>query len=148
MGSRSSGSESDAESRDIDVEKANRSNNGSAIASEPKHPEIRPEGLQQWVLQHHKENIIKEIDGDHLENQIWDFIVSWLLPTGIARKLLSNINGSKMSDSGPIFRISFAELQRMRMRKLEVQLIKHAVHMAKFGVEPQGWENDLATYGT
>lgn len=43
-------------------------------------------------------------------------------------------------------RVSFAEMQRMRLRKLQIKLIQHAVEMRSSGMEPNGWESDLAEY--
>ncbi len=45
------------------------------------------------------------------------------------------------------FRISFAELQRMHLRKLQCKLVKHVVDMRFNRVEPQNWEADLRQYG-
>ncbi len=47
----------------------------------------------------------------------------------------------------PRFRVSFAELQRMKMRKLQVKLVKNAVDMCETGSEPKDWEDNLSKYG-
>ncbi|KAJ4397391.1 hypothetical protein N0V93_001617 [Gnomoniopsis smithogilvyi] len=110
-------------------------------------PFLEGRPLKEWVLQHHQTNVVKELDGERLENPILDLIVRWILPAGVARLFLSSkLLDQKWSKSGRLFRISFAELQRLHMRKLQVQVIKHAVHISKFGTEPRGWEEDLATY--
>ncbi|KAI1858394.1 uncharacterized protein JN550_012678 [Neoarthrinium moseri] len=44
------------------------------------------------------------------------------------------------------FRINLAELQRMRLRKLQCKLVKHVAHMKKTGGEPKDWEEDLEAY--
>lgn len=44
------------------------------------------------------------------------------------------------------FRVSFAEMQRMRLRKLQIKLVEHAVVMKSSGMEPDDWEADLAEY--
>lgn len=43
-------------------------------------------------------------------------------------------------------RVSFAEMQRMHLRKLQIKLVQHAVAMRSSGKEPDGWESDLAGY--
>lgn len=45
-----------------------------------------------------------------------------------------------------IFRVSFAEMQRMNLRKLQIKLVKHAVTMSHTGDESPDWEKDLAAY--
>lgn len=44
------------------------------------------------------------------------------------------------------YRISFAELQRMHLRKIQSKLINHAVHMRITKRESRDWESDLAQY--
>jgi hypothetical protein len=44
------------------------------------------------------------------------------------------------------FRISFAELQRMHMRKLQCKLLQHVVEMYHKGDETTGWEAALKDY--
>ncbi|KUI57891.1 hypothetical protein VP1G_10993 [Cytospora mali] len=47
----------------------------------------------------------------------------------------------------PLFRISFAEMQRMHLRKAQIKLIKHAVDMRVTNQETSpDWEKDLADY--
>lgn len=48
----------------------------------------------------------------------------------------------------PRYRVSFAEMQRMHLRKLQIKLVKHAVYMYKDGREAENstWEKDLAEY--
>jgi hypothetical protein len=41
------------------------------------------------------------------------------------------------------YRVNFAELQRMHMRKLQVKLIQHTVTMNSGKVESEGREDDL-----
>lgn len=44
------------------------------------------------------------------------------------------------------FRVSFAELQRMRLRKLQVLLVKDAVDMRYGLAEASEWEEHLRDY--
>lgn len=44
------------------------------------------------------------------------------------------------------FRISFAEVQRMKIRKLQCQLVRHVVKMRYDGHESPGWEDTLEQY--
>lgn len=44
------------------------------------------------------------------------------------------------------FRVHFAEMQRMHMRKVQVKLIKHGVEMRATNRESPGWEEDLKQY--
>lgn len=45
-----------------------------------------------------------------------------------------------------IHRVSFVEMQRMHLRKLQIKLIKHAVEMYHTRNETEAWETDLAAY--
>lgn len=45
-----------------------------------------------------------------------------------------------------IYRVSFVELQRMHLRKLQIKLVKHAVDMYHTRNETETWEADLAAY--
>lgn len=48
-----------------------------------------------------------------------------------------------------IFRVNFADMQRIHLRKLQVRLVTHAVHMHERKSEPEAdWEQDLADYST
>ena len=44
------------------------------------------------------------------------------------------------------FRVSFAEVQRMRIRKLQCQMVRHVVEMRVKGQESDGWEDTLEKY--
>jgi hypothetical protein len=50
-------------------------------------------------------------------------------------------------DDVPRYRISFAELQRMRLRKLQCQLVKDVMEMYSSNEEVKGWEERLQEYG-
>ena len=42
--------------------------------------------------------------------------------------------------------VSFAELQRMRLRKLQITLVRHAIRMHYSNKESEGWEETLQQY--
>ncbi|KAH6856257.1 hypothetical protein B0I37DRAFT_389588 [Chaetomium sp. MPI-CAGE-AT-0009] len=54
--------------------------------------------------------------------------------------------GSPNSEPHKSYRISFAELQRMHLRKLQCKLVKHVVDMRFRNKEPGDWEADLQAY--
>ncbi|KAI0163249.1 hypothetical protein BJ166DRAFT_289475 [Pestalotiopsis sp. NC0098] len=45
-----------------------------------------------------------------------------------------------------LFEVSFAEMQRMKLRKLQHQLVGHAVSIHYDEIEPDTWEHDLKEY--
>ncbi|KAM7201626.1 hypothetical protein V8F33_003175, partial [Rhypophila sp. PSN 637] len=55
-------------------------------------------------------------------------------------------NAAAASGDGKRFRISFAEVQRMKIRKLQCQLVRHVVKMRLDGHESPGWEDTLEKY--
>ena len=60
--------------------------------------------------------------------------------------LITELNPSPSGER--LFRISFEEMQRMHLRKIQVRLIKHAVDMRATNRDSSpGWEKDLAEYG-
>ncbi|KAI8246015.1 UDP-glucose 4-epimerase [Colletotrichum sp. SAR 10_77] len=70
---------------------------------------------------------------------------------GVSTKLREIQYGRKSdptpsSEDGMRFRISFAEVQRMRIRKLQCQLVRHVVKMRLNGSESPGWEQTLEQY--
>jgi hypothetical protein len=50
------------------------------------------------------------------------------------------------SDQKRYMQVSFAELQRMRLRKLQIKLVRHAVRMRYSNKESEGWEETLQQY--
>ncbi|KAM7203810.1 hypothetical protein V8F20_003816 [Naviculisporaceae sp. PSN 640] len=53
---------------------------------------------------------------------------------------------TKMPLDNKRFRINFAEVQRMKIRKLQCQLVRHVVNMRYDGHESPGWEDTLEQY--
>lgn len=69
----------------------------------------------------------------------------WLQTTKMKDSKSQSYNRKNPDDS---FRLSIAEMQRMRLRKLQGKLIKHAAQLQFEGTEPYEWEADLQQYST
>ncbi|KAJ8130687.1 hypothetical protein O1611_g2940 [Lasiodiplodia mahajangana] len=96
-----------------------------------------------WAFRHHKANILQPI------HKRKTYTVPWIrFPWGRALKVQNESNPSKWRrpNEDSDFRINLAELQRMRLRKLQCKLVEHVGYMRKFDKEPPEWENDLDTY--
>lgn len=79
-----------------------------------------------WVVDRHLSNIIMNLEEK---------------PSGKAAEARREIGDDP-------FRISFAELQRMRLRILQCKLVGHAVDLRfRQGKNSAGWDNDLRDYG-
>ncbi|KAK8122939.1 hypothetical protein PG984_011609 [Apiospora sp. TS-2023a] len=52
----------------------------------------------------------------------------------------------KRKNPNDSFRLSLAEMQRMRLRNLQGKLVKHAAQLQFEGTEPKEWEFDLQQY--
>ncbi|CAN8104429.1 unnamed protein product [Discula destructiva] len=99
-----------------------------------------------WVVDHHLRNLIEEV------------VPPEEIPTrDLRRRILNRVRRIKGKsyqnkrldkNKAPVrtFRVSFAELQRMHLRKLQIRLVKHAVNMYGTKSESDGWEKDLAAY--
>lgn len=92
-----------------------------------------------WVLDHHKDGLVLELEEPH---SIFDHI---------RERTSNNQDPETASTSSGVwktrrFRISFAELQSMHLRKLQSKLAKHAIDMRYSKVETEGWETDLESY--
>lgn len=121
-----------------------------------------------WVLKHHRNNLVVELTPPKIS-----FIESTLSP--VLKKIREIKEGRKRPDVAPRtssgdamttttttatnttptyapsgdgrrFRISFAEVQRMRIRKLQCELVRHVVNMRREGHESAGWEEALKEY--
>ncbi|KAI1175135.1 hypothetical protein F4777DRAFT_598744 [Nemania sp. FL0916] len=96
-----------------------------------------------WAVRHHKENFIQNIREKPPSNSI--LLGHWnRRPDHKSRRKASR--GWKRVDDEKDFRISLAELQRMRLRKIQGQLVKHVAHMKLTDAESENWEGDLETY--
>ncbi|KAN0098876.1 hypothetical protein V8E51_014539 [Hyaloscypha variabilis] len=82
-----------------------------------------------WVLNHHKENFILElIDPDMKKSETKD---------------VENPSISAANWSSRRFRVNFAQLNHMRMRKLQSRLVNDVVNMCFTSTEPAQWEETL-----
>jgi hypothetical protein len=63
------------------------------------------------------------------------------------RSIADNRQGTKMATK-PSLKVSIAALHRMRMRKLQGQLVQQVLHMRYKTTEPKGWEYSLEKYST
>lgn len=90
---------------------------------------LDPENPGQWVIDHHKHGLIEELKPP-TSNFLW--------------RIFNTRNKVRRLDRR--FRISFAELQRMRIRKLQCQLVEDVIQMRKNGSEPDDWETTLDHY--
>ncbi|KAF7593645.1 hypothetical protein BBP40_011050 [Aspergillus hancockii] len=91
------------------------------IPLDPKEPEL-------WAINHHRPNLIAE-----LVPPTETYLQRWL-------------GAKNLASPERRFRISFAELQRMRVRKLQCILTKHVIKMRSDGLEPPSWEDTLDKY--
>jgi len=101
-----------------------------------------------WVVDHHLRSLIVAIgpfkSPSHEEFSRWQSAVSCMKtvfgkpPQGPRR----NVDDREE----PAYRISFAEMQRMHLRKLQIGLVNHAVTMYSKKDESTDWEKDLAAY--
>ncbi|TGJ78408.1 hypothetical protein E0Z10_g10359 [Xylaria hypoxylon] len=96
-----------------------------------------------WAISHHKSNLVQNIKKSPTSKSIF----SGLWKRGQDPKSQSKTSKEwQRPDQDNDLRVSFAELQRMRLRKLQCKLVKHVAHMKTTGEEPENWENDLETY--
>ena len=84
-----------------------------------------------WVLNHHKDNFILELKDPETKKSEGD---------------VENPSTRAASWSSRRFRVNFAQLQNMRMRKLQSRLVKDAVNMYFTSKEPEQWEETLQQY--
>ncbi|KAK3296387.1 uncharacterized protein B0H64DRAFT_169180 [Chaetomium fimeti] len=89
------------------------------------------ENQGKWAVEHHHKGLIHEVVGARKKSKQW----------------LNGLLG--ITEPAPrerIFRVSFAEMQRLKLRKLQVKLVDHAIDMTTLNQESAGWERDLAQY--
>jgi hypothetical protein len=105
--------------------------------------ELHAEEPGPWVVDHHLSALVLEIvppPGERFQQRV----ISWL-----RAKMGKSHQANRIDEDGnaeQTFRVSFAEMQRMHLRKLQVGLVKHAVTMYTTKDETQDWEKDLAAY--
>jgi hypothetical protein len=80
---------------------------------------------KRWTIDHHRSNIIEHV----------------LAGTSQGTETASNLGKQPWS-----YRINFVELQRIRLRQLQRELVGHAVDIYFNIEEPEGWESKLRDY--
>jgi hypothetical protein len=83
----------------------------------------------RWVVDHHRDELIREVVGAERKSTRW------------FKRLLGITEPA--DDAARIFRVSFAELQRMKLRQLQIRLVNHAVSMSRSDQEPEGWQERI-----
>ncbi|KAK3327037.1 hypothetical protein B0T19DRAFT_474898 [Cercophora scortea] len=119
-----------------------------AQATDARDEEALPEDTTAWIIRHHK--LIHAI-----KRQRPSFLSERLLhgrkPSRTTEdewteQLKNNLYWHR-SDNERGFRINLAELQRVRLRKLQSRLVRHVLKMTyKSQEEPEDWEKDLQEY--
>lgn len=79
----------------------------------------------KWILKHERDNLIR----------------TRVLPKS-GRKEYERYFGN-----GSHYQVDVAILQSIHLRKLQCKLVNHAVNMRFYDMEPDGWENDLESFG-
>ncbi|RYP70499.1 hypothetical protein DL771_005436 [Monosporascus sp. 5C6A] len=101
-----------------------------------------------WVISHHAGGLINSIVKKR--SPYSDFFDRWKRGRKVGGLEMEGSEKQEKQwerpDENNDFRISFAELQRMRLRKLQCKLVKHVSDIKKTGRESAGWEEDLETY--
>ncbi|KAF9876553.1 putative SAM dependent methyltransferase [Colletotrichum karsti] len=103
-----------------------------------------------WVIDHHRDNLIIELDEPQVGvfssafQAFWGRV--WGMRGGRKETLLPSSSVSSTSTDKKRFQINFAEVQRMRIRKLQCELVRHVVEMRTDGSESSGWEETLEKY--
>ncbi|KAF4921772.1 hypothetical protein CGCVW01_v005749 [Colletotrichum viniferum] len=99
----------------------------------------------EWAINHHLRGLIEELE--HETSSIWSKL------NKLGTKIQEIQHGKKeqpalqsTSEDGRRFRISFAEVQRMRIRKLQCELVRHVAKMRLQRKESPGWEQSLEQY--
>jgi hypothetical protein len=89
------------------------------------------ENQGKWAVEHHRQGLIHEVVGARRKSK---------------QRLNRFLGITEPAPRERIFRVSFAEMQRLKLRKLQVKLVDHAVDMLTSNREPDGWEGHLAQY--
>lgn len=109
--------------------------------------ELDSDHIPEWAINHHLRNLIEKLHDP--KPDVLHFILE-TLPRGLSAMFRWQTNVRPPvppPQSQQRFRISLAELQRMRLRKLQCQLVKDVIQMRCEGTEPPGWEERLKEYG-
>ena len=100
-----------------------------------------------WVIGHHRNSLIIRLDDPKvgLVRSAVNAVLAGIGNVTYGKKNTSAPPTSPSSD-GMRFRVSFAEVHRMRIRKLQCQMVRHVVEMRATGHESAGWEDTLEKY--
>lgn len=122
-----------------------------SVGISPNKDPVNVNSLSQWVIRHHREGIIVPTYRAKRKLGLKGFGIKKALSP---KKQDANPQDDEEKaeriwerpDMDQSFRVSLAEMQRMRLRKLQCKLVKHAADIRKAGEEPDGWEDDLEEY--
>ncbi|EAQ88825.1 predicted protein [Chaetomium globosum CBS 148.51] len=90
------------------------------------------ENQGKWAVEHHHAGLVHEIVGARKQSK---------------QKLKRLLGITEPAAPGQrIFRVSFAEMQRLKLQKLQVKLVDHAIDMFASKQQSPGWEEDPARY--
>lgn len=117
---------------------------GDALLEQAQH--LLPDLPGEFAIRHHRSGLVVQLDEYNVgrAESLFDTLASKLA----GRKDNKHPTANATSGDGKRFRISFAEVQRMRIRKLQCQLVRHIVNIRLSGRESSGWEETLKEYST
>lgn len=99
-----------------------------------RNPGLDPADPGDWLVYHHRKGIVQLLTrpGEPKGRQPPD--------------LYSEESSVSPTTENEYLRVSFAEMQRMYLRKLQIKLVRHAMEMRSSGKEPNDWQSDLVQY--
>ena len=120
---------------------------GSWTASQAENVHLHTDDPGHWVINHHLPNLVFEVRPPkwHPVRRLVNVISSLL--RGEKTTVRQNWNPAIPAPGERRFRVSFAEVQRMKVRKLQCQVVNDVIHMRGHGREAEGWEENLEKYG-
>ncbi|KAN0098216.1 hypothetical protein V8E51_013879 [Hyaloscypha variabilis] len=137
-----------------------RPTSASSAGSEIPIPILDPENPGPWLIYHHKKNLIRKLKKPRIN--VLTYMYEKIRNIGF--QAYSELFGDGTKNAGATanqvdddpdaennwekrrFRVSFAELQRMYLRKLQCKLVKDVVEMYDTDDEVAGWESNLKEY--
>lgn len=107
------------------------------------------ENLANWAIRHHRHGLIT-----HIQKKERNFLLQgsdffkrhWTKSNADYNHESGDQNEWQRPSNSQSFRVSLAEMQRMRLRKLQCRLVNHSVTIQCLGKEPDSWERDLDDY--
>lgn len=107
------------------------------------------ENLANWAIRHHRHGLITHIQkkDQNFLSKGSDFLKQhWTKSNADCDRENGDQNEWQRPSKSESFRVSLAEMQRMRLRKLQCRLVNHSVTIQCLGKEPDTWERDLEDY--